>query len=151
MRCHRARRLLSPYMDHEIDPGGRASLEQHLAGCERCAAELERLKRQWNALGEDSSVPPLPPELWREILRSVEEAERLPWQRRHRGPLLQAACVAAGVALGLSSGVVLSWKPPLGEAGLDDVLVGECVMVAEAFDATTFGLGESQGDLLQCE
>jgi anti-sigma factor RsiW len=139
MWCYRARRTLSPYLDGEVDPRRRASLESHLAGCEACSAELRRLREQHVALLERDRVPAPPEDLWGSVVAALDEAERLPWHRRHRTRLLQAACVAACVVLGFAGGALLSWERPVVETASDR---GERVMVAEAFDVAAFGLGE---------
>ncbi len=150
MRCYQARRLLSAYLDDEVDPHLRVPLQSHLAGCASCSAELRKLREQWEALAECDPAPPLPADLWRRVLRAVDEAERVPWYRRHRARLLQAACVAGSVVLGFSGGAMLSWKYPAGEAGSSNLSMGEGMLVAEAFDANAFGLSEGKEGLLQC-
>src|SRR4051812_24478949 len=40
MNCREAGNALSPYLEGELDARRRALLEQHLAGCARCTAEL---------------------------------------------------------------------------------------------------------------
>jgi anti-sigma factor RsiW len=148
MRCHRARRLLAAYLDDEIDSRRRESLELHLAGCRACSSELAKLRAQWDALAEADQPPALPADLWPQVLAALDEAEQRPWyHRRHRGRLLQAACVAACVALGFSGGAILSWRVAPAPSS---VPVGERVLVAEAFDAPAFGLGAGKEDLLRC-
>jgi anti-sigma factor RsiW len=152
MRCYRARRWLSAYIDDEIDPRRREALEAHIAGCEACSAELRRLKEHWEALVEGDRAPPPPPsDLWGQILESLDGAERLPWHRQHRGRLLQAACVAACVVLGFSGGALLSWRQPSAVVATNAAAMGERMMVAEAFDDTAaFGLTEGKEGLLRC-
>lgn len=150
MRCYQARRLISAHLDDEVDPHLRAALQSHLAGCAICSAELARLREQWEALVECDPPPPLPADLWRQVMRAVDEAKRAPWHRRHRARLLQAACVAGSVVLGFSGGAMLSWKRPAGEAGSSNLSIGERMLVAEAFDANAFGLSEGKEGWLQC-
>jgi len=147
MRCHRARRLLSAYLDDESDARRRESLESHLAGCRACSSELAKLRAQWDALAEADQPPALPADLWPQVLVALDEAERLPWHRRYRGRLLQAACVTACVILGFCGGAILSWRIAPAPSS---VPVGERMLVAEAFDAPAFGLGEGKEDLLRC-
>ena len=47
----------------------------HLAQCERCGAELERLKKLSRLFGE-SALPEIPPATLRRLHRSVAEVER---------------------------------------------------------------------------
>jgi anti-sigma factor RsiW len=150
MRCHRVKQLLTAYIDDEIDPHRRASLESHLTGCETCSAELAKLRVQWDALAESDRAPVLPADLWPQVLAALEEAERLPWHSRYRLRLLQTACVTACVVLGFASGAFLSWRQPAGEAASKSISIGERMMVAEAFDTTAFGLSEGKEGLLRC-
>jgi anti-sigma factor RsiW len=150
MRCHRVKRLLCAYLDDELEPNRRASLESHVVGCEACSAELAKLRAQWDALVEGDQAPVLPADLWPQVLAALDEAERLPWHRRYRARLLQAACVTACVILGFAGGAFLSWKAPAGDATSNDISIGERTMVAEAFDTTAFGLSEGKEGLLRC-
>lgn len=150
MRCQRARRLLSAYLDGEVDPRRRARLESHLAGCATCSAELARLRAQWDRLAEVEQVPEPPHELWPQVLVALDEAEGNPWHRRYRARLVQVVCVAGCVALGFAAGALLSWRRPPAGAALHDVSVAEQMMVAEAFDTAAFGLSKGKEGLLRC-
>jgi anti-sigma factor RsiW len=150
MRCYRARRSLSAYLDDEVDPSQRGSLESHLADCEGCSAELRRLREQWDLLVGSDQLPPLPSDLWAQVTEALHEAERLPLHRRYRARLLQAACVAACVVLGFAGGAVFSWREPVVESASSSGSFGERTMVAEAFDLTPFSLGEGKEGLLRC-
>ena len=43
MKCTRAGKYLSPYLDGELGPTEIARFEAHLAGCERCSRELDEI------------------------------------------------------------------------------------------------------------
>ena len=150
MRCYRARRWLSTYLDDELDPGWREALETHLDSCEACSAELELYKHHWASLAEGVQAPALPANLWGQILSSLDESERLPWHRRYRARLLQVACVTACVLLGFAGGAHLSWKQPPAVDASERVSMSERMMIAEAFDVTAFGLSEGKEGLLRC-
>ena len=45
MRCSKAGKYFSPYIDGELGARERALLESHLAQCGKCAGEFEKLKR----------------------------------------------------------------------------------------------------------
>jgi len=150
MRCHRARRTFSAYLDGELEPRRRESLEWHLAGCEACAAELTKTRAQWEALAEADQTPVLPTDLWPQVLAALSETERLPWHRRYRTRMLQAACVSACIALGFVGGALVSWGQPAAEATPNAPSMGERLMVAEAFDTAAFGLNEGKEGLLRC-
>jgi len=150
MWCHRARRLLSAYLDDEIGPRRRALLESHLAGCASCVAELAKLRAQCEVLAEADQAPALPPDLWPRVLAAADESGRRPWLRQHRTRLVQAACVAACALLGFAGGALVSWRTPAVDAASDKVSIGERMLVAETFDTAAFGLSEKKEGLLQC-
>jgi anti-sigma factor RsiW len=150
MRCFKAKKRLSAYLDGELDDRRRAMLEDHLRRCSRCAAELGRSREQWAELGDDGPAPSIPPDLWDRVTGALDEAERLPWRRRHREQLLRAACVTACVALGFALGALLSWRAPSTDGARQEIPASEDVLMAEAFDKTAFGLGEQKEGLLRC-
>ncbi|MBN1610719.1 MAG: zf-HC2 domain-containing protein [Polyangiaceae bacterium] len=150
MRCHPARRSFWAYLDGEVDPRRRESLEAHLARCEACSVELAKTRAQWEALAEADQTPVLPTDLWPRVLAALDQAERLPWHRQCRTRMVQAACVSACVASGFAGGALLSWEQPATEAAPDTVSTGERMMVAEAFDTAAFGLSEGREGLLRC-
>ena len=148
MRCFRSRRMLSAYLDNEVEPRRRAALEAHLLGCEACSHALRELRVQWDALSEVAGPPPLPSDFWYRVLKTLDETERLPWHRRYRARLLQAACVAACVVLGIAGGSLLLRVHPAVGAPSNNVSVGERVMVADAFDTAAFDLSEGKESFL---
>jgi anti-sigma factor RsiW len=150
MRCYKARKWLYAYLDGELDGRRRAALEDHLGRCSSCAAELARSKEQWAQLADVGPAPSIPPDLWGHVNQALDEAERLPWYRRHREQLLRAACVTVSVALGFAGGALLSWRGPSVDNARPEISVSENMLVAEAFDKTAFGLGEKKEGLFRC-
>ena len=150
MRCYRVRRKLSAYIDDEVDPRGRASIESHLAGCKSCSSELTKLRAQGDVLVGAEQPPALPGKLWPDILAALDAVAQLPWHRRHREMLLRAICVAACVVLGFAGGAYFTWRQPAVASAPDGVPIGERMMVAEAFGSATFGLSEKKEGLLRC-
>ncbi|MEN3309509.1 MAG: hypothetical protein V7603_5711 [Micromonosporaceae bacterium] len=102
--------LLGPYALGVLDPAEAHAVEEHLASCAQCRAELADLSAMARALGE---VPPEafldgPPEggdlLLRRTLRAVRGEQE---QSRRRRTVLVAAGVAALAAAALGSGVLV--------------------------------------------
>jgi len=60
MRCSRAGKYFSAYLDGELGTKEVARLEAHLAGCDRCSGELDELKRLHGLFlrAERFSAPP---------------------------------------------------------------------------------------------
>jgi anti-sigma factor RsiW len=150
MRCFRARSWLFAYLDGELSERRRAALEDHLMRCSRCSAELCSSKKQWAGLANVGPAPSIPSDLWGHVIQALNEAERLPWYRLHRVQIFRAACVTACVALGFVSGALLSWRGPPADSVRPEISVSEEMLVAEAFDATAFGLGQEKEGLLRC-
>ena len=62
MNCHRARQLISPYLDHQLSGRERLALQDHLAVCASCDRERQSL-RQVKLLLRGLAEPRLPQEL----------------------------------------------------------------------------------------
>ncbi len=103
-REHEAQRdQLAAYLLGALEPGEAAALEQHLAGCEECRAELEWLRPAVLSLPEAVEVAEPPAGLRTRIMDEIEadgKAERATnrfgWKRRSPGlrPLAGLAVVA---------------------------------------------------------
>ena len=60
MNCERAATMLSERFKNVLDPGGERELDQHLADCTECRAEVDGLCETWailNRLDEDEEIP----------------------------------------------------------------------------------------------
>ena len=62
MRCFDVQMELEAYVDGELSPERTALLERHIAGCESCQAELDRLQavvaalETWPLVSEPASL-----------------------------------------------------------------------------------------------
>jgi len=75
MSCERFKPMLTGYLDGELDPAERAQVEQHLAGCEACARELEELTALKEELAMLRFKEPSDVELeryWRSVYNRLE-------------------------------------------------------------------------------
>jgi anti-sigma factor RsiW len=50
VRCHKARRLMSPYLDGELDPQRHRAVADHLDRCPGCGRMAQNLSRTIDAL-----------------------------------------------------------------------------------------------------
>jgi anti-sigma-K factor RskA len=102
-REHQARRdELAAYLLGALDPGEAAALEQHLAGCEECRAELEWLRPAALSLPEAVEAVDPPPELRARIMGEVErDAKRagIRFGYKLRQPVLRPLAGLAVLAL----------------------------------------------------
>ncbi len=151
MRCRRARKWLSAYLDGELKKPRRSKLENHLEGCRNCAADLARFKQQWAALMKAAPVPPVPAALWSQVVAALNESSRLPWYERYRSQLFRVACVSGCVAVGLGSGALLSRYGTTSTAAEPTSTANETTWIAEAFDMRPLGFGRLMEGVLQCD
>ena len=71
MRCRECDALLWSYVDRELPEAQRAAVEEHLAGCARCALALERTRAFPLRIGQMTAVPP-PPDFTVRLMRRIE-------------------------------------------------------------------------------
>jgi predicted anti-sigma-YlaC factor YlaD len=109
MDCDVVRPLIAANVDGEVDLVRRLEIEAHVRDCRACA-RVEAGARSWQgALRRALPRHLAPPGLADRIARAVGEAppsapgDRIP-RRARRGPWLQAASLAAVLALGLLLG-----------------------------------------------
>ena len=71
MNCSSCERLISAYIDDELDQARRVEIEEHLDGCEKCRSESENHMAAWEAAGDLRSRS-APDGLWSEIESEIE-------------------------------------------------------------------------------
>ena len=105
--------LLGVYALDAVDEDERRLVEQHLAACSQCLAEVEE-HRQVAALLAGEAVQP-PPRVWDRIIGEITAADRRPapvvsLDRKRRVPAFTSTrwltSVAAAVLVALTAGVV---------------------------------------------
>ena len=107
------RHLLDDYVTGDLTEEARAPVEEHVAGCALCGAEVESLKRILTRAGElPKSIEP-PPDAWSNIRSTISRDESAMrannpvfpsgiWQRRYvlaAAAVLVAVLSSAGTAL----------------------------------------------------
>ncbi len=80
MTCDAARERFSEWLDDALDPGARAALDAHLAGCPECAREFDRFRRSVALLARVER--PRAPAGFVDRVMAVVQARREPWHRR---------------------------------------------------------------------
>jgi anti-sigma factor RsiW len=93
MKCKNAERLLSRYLDHELDQGRARQLEDHLAQCANCRQELADLASATDRLRALDAPGPSP------FLATRVMAEVRLARRRHRPAWARLVATAAAVLL----------------------------------------------------
>ncbi len=73
--CHDAVNQLWEYLDHTVDEVDRARVDEHLARCRRCCAELEFAQELRRVLAEGADVD-LPRHVLERLHRTLEELDR---------------------------------------------------------------------------
>lgn len=126
MRCSKAHRWISEYMDGALDAAGRERLEKHLAGCGSCRGFLEDLR----AVARESAnlaAPPTPEGVWPKIRARLPEEGKTdaspaaiprpaawylkPGWRYATASLAAVLLIAGGFYLGLRRGGLRSALP----------------------------------------
>lgn len=131
----------------EADEASRRELAEHLARCEACRVEMERLEGVWATLGRDAD-PELTPEFRKRTLALLEEEMLRGRVRAFRPrtafarPLLQAASLVAAAALGWLAAKGLPGRGAGPEAGRPS---GAVTPVAGAVTPTRPGAGGVPG------
>jgi HEAT repeat protein len=105
MDCRDLTALAIERLTGEADAASRRAYSEHLARCENCRREAEKLERVWSTLGDDTEAE-VSPEFRRRTIAMLEDEMRRGRVRAFRPrpafarPLLQAASLAAAAALG---------------------------------------------------
>src|SRR5436305_10069028 len=104
MNCTDAKELLHPYIDGELPALDQVRMEEHLAGCGECQAQVTQLQALRQSLAAPELYYRAPAACRREVMRSVGGSES---PRRLSAPLIAATMLLAaslfGVAVWLSS------------------------------------------------
>ena len=73
--CHEAVSQLWEYLDDSVDEVDRAKVDEHLARCRRCCAELEFAQELRRALVNGAAVD-VPPDVLTRLQQTLEELEQ---------------------------------------------------------------------------
>ncbi|HEX5876881.1 MAG TPA: anti-sigma factor, partial [Actinomycetota bacterium] len=108
---------LGGYVLGALEPAERADFEEHLAGCERCQAEVAELRGLPELLEQAAPPVEVPPSLRERTFAAVERAAAQ--QRRRRRLRLALTAVAACLVLVVAfvGGYTLSQVGPFADRG----------------------------------
>ncbi len=126
MTCEETKELMAAYWAESLDDAGERALEAHLAGCEACRTEIERLGALWQDLAQLPAVEPGEAVRLRfyESLdayrQGLESAPQDSWTARvaalwPRRPLAQMAIAASLLVAGVLGGYALRPSQPVQE------------------------------------
>lgn len=103
---------LSAYISGELDEQERRKAEEHLAGCNDCMEQLQKLQRLDALLGQLDELE-APPDFVQEVLaRAEQERKVVPFRARRGFAILLAAAVIAFFAFLLSRQNQTTPTPP---------------------------------------
>lgn len=102
MRCSKAGKYLSPYIDGELGARESALLESHLAQCDRCSGELGEIKRLRALFGQVERFS-APPGFRAEVMERISSR---PKKRFSLVPVFSGFAEALVFALAITAGVV---------------------------------------------
>jgi anti-sigma factor RsiW len=146
MRCEETQDRLSAYLEGELEPAERRTLEVHLEECVRCRQELALLQRTVSTL-QSLEVIEVPPRLTAAIQADVGAREQFSWRRlasRLFFPLHIKLPLEAMALVLVTLGVVYVYRsaPELAQAPRP-----QAVTERESRNKTAPGVGERRGDL----
>ena len=104
INCEQVWREVSDYLDDEVDPELRAAIEEHVRGCQRCAAVLDGMRNVVQLYGDERMMEA--PVGFSRRLRQRLEADMSPSRRTFLGWAVAAAAsilVAGGIEVARSS------------------------------------------------
>ena len=107
MTCDEAEILLHALIDGELDAGHARAVEDHIAGCPRCAAQLRAYREMSMAVAGADLRYAAPPELRRRIEASLPQA-RVPNRRAVLRGFAMGSAVSAIAATGLVAVILRS-------------------------------------------
>lgn len=118
MKCSKAHKLLSPYVDGELEAGGRGELESHIKTCGECARRLGELLEMRNLFAGTEELR-APYGFTTRVMAHIKASHA-----REKRPglsllvkLAEVAIALAIVSVGIISGSFLINAPSQGKAG----------------------------------
>lgn len=73
--CHKTLVKMSEYVDDDIKPSDKKTLEQHLSGCKPCMAVLNTLKKTIEVF-RGAGTPKLPPSVKAALKREIAREKK---------------------------------------------------------------------------
>jgi anti-sigma factor RsiW len=101
MTCEEAEVLLHALIDGELDAGHAREVENHIAGCPRCAAALQDYREISKAIADAGARYTAPPELRRRIEAALPQPQAVPSRRAVLRGFAMGSAVSALAATGL--------------------------------------------------
>lgn len=108
---------LGGYVLGALEPAERADFEEHLAGCERCQAEVAELRGLPELLEQAAPPVEVPPWLRERTFAAVERAAAQQRRRRRLRLALTAAAACLVLVVAFVGGYTLSQVGPLADRG----------------------------------
>jgi anti-sigma factor RsiW len=101
MTCDEAEILVHALIDGELDAGHAREIEEHIAGCPRCAALLSEYREMRKAIADSDLVYKAPPELRRRIEASLPQP-----RMQSRRSVLRGFAMGSAVSAIAATGIV---------------------------------------------
>ena len=105
MTCEEAEILLHALIDGELDAGHARDVEEHIAGCPRCAAELAAIREMSKAIAGANLRYTAPPELRRRIEASLPPASAVVRTLPNRRSVLRGFAMGSAVSAIAATGL----------------------------------------------
>lgn len=108
---------LGGYVLGALEPAERAGFEEHLAGCERCQAEVAELRGLPELLEQAAPPTEVPPWLRERTFAAVERAAAQQRRRRRLRLALTAAAACLVLVVAFAGGYTMSQVGPFADRG----------------------------------
>ncbi len=110
MNCSQCQAELSAYLDGELGAEARAALDQHVAGCAGCRAELQALQEVVDGVRALPAATPVP-EFLAEVRQKLDAVEERSWATRLFRPAWPKVPLEALAAVVVLFGVIMFVAP----------------------------------------
>lgn len=118
MRCKKIADLMSEYIDNRLAASACREFESHIEQCDRCASELEAMRRMIESLGSLSGQRS-PVDCWAVVSQRIsQENPYRAWWRFFARPVLAVPSFAAALLLC----AFLLWPAPVQEPPVNNVV-----------------------------
>ena len=122
MDCSEVKQLLSAYYDDELSSEKRASVDEHLSGCNDCTRELESF-RNLSAMADRLSHPEAPIQIWSQLSERLSAERKAESQQLNRWSWIKwtgTRAAPVGVAVAVAILIAVVWfgsRPPKAHNG----------------------------------
>ena len=106
MKCKELKKILSTYMDGELEPERAKEVTTHLKQCKACFTQLAAFEKIWDLLDALPEVT-IQPFFANKVIQRIESRSQLSRARHYVGDFFNRAVIPVAVAAGIFIGLFL--------------------------------------------